>query len=428
MHTNPILKPCAALAAALLVSLTSARTADWPQYRGPHLDGTTTEKLLAAWPEGGPRQVWKVPTPTGFSSFTVAGGRAFTLVRRNVGGADREVCVAFDAASGKELWASEPFAVCKYDGGADAGGGGDGPRSTPSVDSDSVYVLDSRLTLACLHVKTGLTVWKKDLFKDHAGRNLSWQGAASPMVDGNLIYVAGGGPGQSLLGVHKKTGNVVWKAHDEKMTHATPVPATIHGVRQIIFFTQSGLVSVAPLTGALLWRHSFPYRTSTAASPIVSGDIVYCSAGYGVGGGAVRVSKEGAGFKAAELWRKPGQVVNHWSTPVVKDGHLYGMFSFKEYGSGPLACVELATGEQKWSQSGFGPGNVILAGGHLLVLGDKGQLVLVDPKPSAYTELARATVVEGKCWSTPVVSGGRVYVRSTREGVCLDLAPRTTAR
>jgi outer membrane protein assembly factor BamB len=226
-----------------------------------------------------------------------------------------------------------------------------------------------------------------------------------------------------LLALDKNSGKTVWKGQDDKMTHSTPTLATILGVKQLIFFTQRGLVAVAPSTGYVLWRYDFPFKTSTAISPVVCGDIAYCSAGYGVGAGAVKLAKSPTGWTAKEIYRVPGDkpLANHWSTPVFKDGYLYGMFQFKEYGSGPMKCVEAATGKVMWEKEGFGPGNVILADGHLIALSDAGQLVLVEATPKAYTEVARAKVLEGKCWSTPVLSGGRVYVRSTKEGVCLDL-------
>lgn len=417
--------------AVLLTGLISTTAADWPQYRGPNLDGSTSERIAVKWPATGLRPLWKTPLTDGFSSFAVGGGRAYTLVTRPVGGVPREVCVAFDAQSGKPVWAA-PMAIAKYDGGGNTGTkenkGGDGPRSTPTVDGDFVYAFSGRFQLACFEAATGKARWVKDLVKEHGGyEQFRWQNAASPLIEGNLVFVAGGGPGQALLGINKSDGKVVWKGQDDKATHSTPVAADILGVRQVIFFTQKGLVSVAPQTGAVLWRQSFPFNVSTAMTPIVAGDTVYCSAGYGVGAGAYRVSKAGNVFKSTELWRKPNELMNHWSTPVCKDGHLYGMFQFKEFGTGPLKCVELATGKIKWEKAGFGPGNVILAGDHILVLGDAGQLVSVEANPKAYTEVSRATVLAGKCWSTPVISSGRIYARSTTEGVCLD-AVVTSAR
>jgi len=427
-HLTP---PVMSLVLAVVFAL-AGRTADWPQYRGPNHEGKTSESPVP-WPASGPKRVWKVPTPTGFSSFTVSGGKAFTVVRRNVDGADREVCLALDAITGEELWAA-PVGVAKYQSGGDDGKstnkGGDGPRSTPSVADGLVYVFNAQLRLAALDVATGKEVWAKDLVKEFKGANVGWQNAASPLVDGELVFVAGGGPGESFLAFRAKDGAPAWKSGSEKITHATPVAATIAGVRQVIFFVQSGLVAVAADSGKELWRYAFPYKVSTAASPVVGGDIVYCSAGYGVGSAAVNIARTGDAFVATELWRLRGDkpVANHWSTPIFHEGYLYGMFGFKEYGEGPLKCVELATGKVQWEQKGFGPGNVILAGNRLVALSDTGELVLVEAKPTAYTEVARAKVLEGKCWSTPILSGGRVYARSTKEGVCLDVAGRSAAR
>jgi outer membrane protein assembly factor BamB len=401
-------------------------TTDWPQYHGSASDRTTAGPFGAqGFPAAGPASAWKVPLGDGFSSFVVQGGRAYTLVGRREEGKVREVLLALDAASGKELW-SAPLGALEYDGGGGAGAdgndGGDGPRTTPSVIDGRVYALDANLGLFCFEAAGGKALWQHDLRAEFGGRMIQWQNGASPLVEGELVFVSGGGPDESLLAFDRKTGEVAWARGDEKMTHATPVAATIQGVRQVLFFVQAGLIAVEPSTGAELWRTEFPYRTSTAASPVVSGDIVYCSAGYGVGAAAWRIDKKGAALQPELLWRASNKLINHWSTPVVKDGHLYGMFSFKEYGKGPLKCVELATGTEKWSHDGFGPGNCIRVGDTLVALSDGGEVVLVAADPAGYREHARADVLAGKCWSMPAFSDGALYVRSTREGVRLDLA------
>jgi outer membrane protein assembly factor BamB len=419
----------------LSVFATSAAlfAADWPQYRGPHHDGKTLEKMSSAWPANGFKPLWKVPTPNGFSSFVVQNRRAYTIVGRDADGVPREVLVALDADTGKELW-SVAFGTSRYghDGGnAGAGNnkGGDGPRSTPTVDGERVYVLTADLLLAAVQAKDGKEIWKRDLIKEHKGQNITWKNAASPVVDGDLIFVAAGGAGESLLAFNKNDGKTVWKSESDKITHATPVPATIHGERQIIFFTQKGLVSVKPADGTVLWRHPFKYSTSTAASPVVADNIVYCSAGYGVGSSAIQIKKAGNKYSATELWMVPGNsIANHWSTPVHKDGFLYGMFQFKEYGDGPVRCVELKTGKVKWSQPGFGPGNLILVDNHLVALSDDGELVHIEPNPARYVEKGRFKAVAGKCWSTPAFSEGRIYVRSTKEGAAFEVGQKLAAQ
>lgn len=413
----------ALVALALLSRLAVAE--EWTFVRGPHGDGSSLETLPKTWPATGPKVLWRVPSAKGFSSFVVGGGRAFTLELRDVEGAPQEVLTARNSDTGAELWV-QPLGPVKFDGGGDSGTddnkGGDGPRSTPTLDGGRVYVTSGKLVLSCFDSKTGNVVWQHDLMKEFGGRNITWQNAASPLVEGNVVLVAGGGPSESLLAFNAKDGKLVWKALDEVMTHATPTPATIAGQRQVIFFVKSGLVSVDPKTGRELWRFAFPWKVSTAASPIVAGDLVYCSAGYGVGAAACRVSKAGDTWKAEPVYRFEGNkpLANHWSTPVLHDGHLYGMFQFKEYGSGPVKCVDIGTGAVKWEQPGFGPGHVIRVGNEVLALSDAGQLVLFAASPAGYQELARAKVLDGKCWTTPVLSGGRVYARSTKEAVCLD--------
>ena len=414
--------------ASLLVCTTITFAAEWPQYRGPAGDGSSSEKLVAkTWPAAGPKVVWKRPLTDGFSSFAVKGGKAYTIVGQNVDGVKQEVLASLNAANGQALWA-KPLGVSKYEGGGDSGTpdnkGGDGPRSTPTVDGNNVYAISCDLQLSCFDTATGNRKWVRDIMREHAGVNITWKNAASPVIDGDLVFMAGGGQGQALLAFDKNTGKNVWKTQDDKMTHSTPIVRDIMGVRQVVFFTQRGLVSCDVKNGSVLWRWDFPFKVSTAISPVVEKDIVYVSAGYGVGAGACKLTKNGSTFEAKELWRTPNQLPNHWSTPVVKDGYLYGMFQFKDYGKGPLKCVELATGKEMWSQNGFGPGNVLLVDNHIMVLGDAGQLVLVEATPKAYTEVSRAKVITGKCWSTPALSDGKVYLRSTTEGVCVDIGSK----
>ncbi|CAN5157314.1 PQQ-like beta-propeller repeat protein [soil metagenome] len=417
-HPNAL--ALAALAALLAPLLASA--ASWPQYHGPHTNNVASEDFpSSAW--GEPKVLWKHQTGAGFSSFAVAGGMAFTLFTQEIDGIPRESCVAYDATSGEQLW-SAPLGIARYDCGGDSGTrnnkGGDGPRSTPSYSEGKLYALDARLALFCFDARSGELVWSRDIGKDHDGQELRWQNAASPLVIGDRLFLAGGGSVQALLALDKNSGKTLWAVGDDKLTHATPIHTTLHGTEQIIFFTQKGLVSVVPDSGTELWRYPFPFNTSSAASPVVWEDIVFCSAGYGVGAGAVRIAKQGDRFAATEIWRTPNDNINHWSTPIVHDGYLYGMFSFKDYGSGPLACVDIRTGKMRWKEKGFGPGNVILAGSTLLALSDDGHLVAAQASPTKYSEIGRAKILDGKCWSTPALADGKIYARSTEEAVCLE--------
>jgi outer membrane protein assembly factor BamB len=278
--------------------------------------------------------------------------------------------------------------------------------------------------LTCLDASNGKTVWTKDIVKEFGGKNIGWSSAMSPVIAGDLVYVAGGGPDQCMLAFRKATGVVAWKAGTGTMTHATPMVAKIEGVEQAIFILQSGLVAVEAGTGKQLWTFAFPWRTATACSPVVAGNMVFVTASYDVGGAACEVTKQGMSFAAKEVWRDKGNSTTSslWSTPVAQGGHLYGMISGKKYGNGPLKCVDLKTAQLKWEQPGFGTGNVILSGNTLIALSDDGRVTLVEATPAGYREKGTFKAVEGKCWSTPALSNGRLYVRSTREGACFDLA------
>jgi outer membrane protein assembly factor BamB len=404
--------------AAICISASMTHADNWTQYRGPAGDGISKETAAAVDWSSGAKILWKVPTPLGFSSFVIADGLAITVIAEN----NREICVALDSKSGKELWRT-PMGSTQYDGGggdsgADGNRGGDGPRSTPSIDGDRVYVYDAHLVLYCMDAREGIVLWSQDIAAGYEGRNIKWSNATSPVIEGDRVIVAGGGAGKSLLAFDKTKGNLVWQSGDEKLTHATPVVATIHGKRQVLFLMQSGLIGVDAQTGKEIWRAKFPFSTSTAASPVVSGNFVYCSAGYGVGASLFEIDADG---NANEIWFQANELMNHWSTPVIHDGHLYGIFEFKKYGKAPLQCVELKTGEIKWAERGFGPGNCILVGERLMVLSDAGEVAIVQATPDAYRELARAKVIEGKCWSTPAFANGQLYVRSTKEAACIDV-------
>lgn len=402
--------------------------AQWTQYRGPQGDGITSEqlpeKIILMEP------LWRIPLNTGFSSFVNNENSVYTIVRRTHEGSDYETLLALDSDTGKERWA-QPLTFLRYghDGGqsgARGNDGGDGPRSTPAVLDGRVFAIDADLRVYAFDANGGNLIWKHDLMREYGGRNIKWKNAASPLLDEGRLYMAGGGAGQSFLAFDQKTGKLLWKSGDALMTHATPIATTLHGQRQILFFNQKGVTATDAGSGKVLWHHDFPFSVSTAASPVLFEDIVYCSAGYGVGATAFKVERSGAGYSTAELWRHSGNdLANHWSTPVCRDGYLYGLYGFKQYGDAPLACVDIKTGKMLWQEKGFGPGHLIRAGDRLLVLGDAGQLAVVAADPKGYRELAKGDLLDGKCWTTPILSNGRVFARSTKEGICLSLGTKS---
>ena len=391
-----------------------ANAAEWPQYRGPDGDGITSEQV-SPWTSQTLKQLWKIPVGEAFGSFAVADGRGYYFANRN----GVEVCHAVDVSTGKEFWATD-IGRTIYENE-----GGNGPRTTPAVSDGRVCVMSTYCKLVCLDASSGKPVWSHDLVHEFGGKLPNaiskWGNATSPLIEKGKVIVAGGGNDQSLLAFDLKDGHVLWKTGSESITHASPTPATILGARQVIFYTTSGLVSIDPDNGRWLWHARVKFSVATAASPVVEGDIVYCSSGYGVGATAFKIQKNGDAFSATQLWKTPGKLVNLWSTPIAYQGHLYGLYGFKEFNTMPLKCIDVKTGKEIWSHEGFGQGGLILAGGNLLVQGDQGELVLVKADPSGYHELARAQPLAGKCWQMPIVAEGKIITRSTKEAVCLQV-------
>ncbi len=392
---------------ALLLAAATAG-ADWPRYRGPKGDGISKETgLLKAWPAAGPKVLWRARLGSGYSGMAVAGGRLFTMF--GTGGS--EYAVAFDAASGKELWRTR----LDRDRPDDMGGG---PRATPAVDGGLVYVMGAEAKLAALEAASGKVRWQVDLKSQHGARIPDWGASSSPVIEGDVLLVTGGGSnGRALLGLHKTSGKLVWAAESDVAGYSTPLVADLAGTRQALFFAGTSLISVSPQTGKRYW--SVPWRTSydvNAAMPVlVPPDKIFISSSYDTGGQLLRVVNKGGQLAAEPVW-KNRVMKNHFNSSVYVAGHLYG------FDDATLKCIVPQSAAECWKQRGFGKGSLLVADGHLWVLSDDGVLALVEVAPGAYREKARAQVLQGKTWTMPTLAGKRLYVRSERELVALDVA------
>ena len=230
------------------------------------------------------------------------------------------------------------------------------------------------------------------------------------------------------MALRTSDGSVAWRSHNQGMTHATPALATIQGVRQVIFATQNGLVSLNPLTGDLLWQAGYPfsYSTSLAVSPAIDGDMIFVSGVYTMASLVVRAAVTNGVWTTTRLWSNHN-ADSHWMTPVAREGFLYGQCGDGRFDS-QLKCIDMRTGAVKWSAPNFGRGATLLVDDHLVSITEFGDLVLAKPATNAYTEVARFTAIPGyhdftnKCWNAPAVADGRVYVRSTTFVACFDLS------
>jgi len=444
---------------ALLGVAFSTSASIWPNYRGPNHDGASTDRIITSWTGSVTNPIWLVPVTNSFSSFTVNGGRAYTQINPRIGVFDqsdpdnytnREACVALSVTNGARLWTTmvENNTPHTQDTGV---GSKNGPRSTPVADGDSVFVLTSYMKLYRLNATNGSIIWQRDLLSLYGGALLHNEAAASPLIENGLIYVStcAGAATMGAIGISNlmafstTNGNLLWRSQNENMTHSTPVLATIHGVRQAIFAVRTGVVSLNPLTGALLWKCSYPFNfgnlSDLCASPVVYQDVVFITASRGqlFGSFAQRVTyTNDTWFATNRLWAQTNssmQVASYWMTPVVVDGFLYGQFSATAAGesdTGAFKCVDIQTGAVLWSTNNFGRGGTLLVNSNLLIITEKGELVLAKPITNAYTELARfqgipdydpTSAHTNVCWNSPAVADGKVYIRSTQFGAMYDL-------
>lgn len=372
----------------------SADAADgsWPQWRGVRQDGISTETgLLATWPASGPKLVWEARVGEGFSSMAVADGKVLTLDQQG----NQQFCRAYDAESGREAWATP------IDTGYE-NGFGNGPRATPTVDGDRVFAQGSNGSLVCLDLKSGREIWRRSLFADlNIGDNLQWGISASPVVLGDLLLV---NPGAAY---DKKSGKPVWRNGNDRPGYATPLLFEHEGLAAAAIFTSNALVGIDTANrGRELFR--FPWQTDydcNIATPIYANGSIFISTNYGKGCALLRLSKRDNDLTHEQVYVNK-EMKAHFQTPVLVDGHLYG------FDDAFLVCLEMATGEQKWKERGFQKGALTLADGKLIILGEQGVLALAEPSPAEYKEISKFSPLSGKCWSAPVVAGGRVYIRN----------------
>ena len=395
------------IAAWLVLFASIAWNADWPQYRGLNRDGISKETaILKTWPANGPKVVWKTPIGDGYSGMAVVANRIYTMDAK---GQD-EFVLCMDAASGKEIWRYRNDSSFVNDQG-------NGPRGTPTVESDMVYAFGAQGILTALNAKTGTKVWSHDVKKMLAGKVPIWGFSSSPLIEGDLLILpVGGSENNAVVAFNKKTGAVAWRSQGDEPGYSSAIAVTIKGIRQILVFSGTKLLSVAPTDGKLLWSYNWKtdWFVNAAVPIVVPEDKVFISTAYDVGAALLKVNVAAGKPSVQEVWMNKS-MRNHFNTSIYHNGHIYG------FDNAVLKCIDANTGEEKWKQPGYGRGSLLLADGHLIVLGERGQLLLVEANPAAYKEKANAQVLQGKTWTMPTLVNGKLYVRNQKEMVCLDI-------
>jgi outer membrane protein assembly factor BamB len=387
---------------ALLTSLVlCSNAADWPNFRGPDHDGISKETGWSSqWSAGAPKQLWKAKVGMGFATLSVSKGRVYTTGNTS----DTDSIFCFDADTGKELWKHSygaPLDAKYYEGGTSA---------TPTVDGDSVYTISKRGIVHCLGAADGKVIWTKNLQVELGAKIPEWGFAGSFLIEGDLAILNFGTAGTAL---DKKTGKVVWSSGTDVSGYSTPMPFDAGGERAVMLAIKQDVVAVKIKDGKELWR--FPWKTQynvNAPTPILSGNKVFISSGYNHGGGVFDISQQ----PPKEIWNNKN-MRNHMASSILWKGHLYGI------DENQLRCLSLDTGEVKWTDKVSGKGALMMADGKLIVLSERGELLVAEASPAAFKPISRAQVVGGKCWAAPVLASGKIYCRTgPGDVVCVDVS------
>ncbi|MFT4547174.1 MAG: outer membrane protein assembly factor BamB [Verrucomicrobiales bacterium] len=403
-------------------TLTPLSAEDWPNWRGPSQNGISSEKgLNFDWPEDGPKLVWQVDgCGKGYASVSVSQGNIFTIGNKNGG----EHLTAFDEKSGMELWSTK-FGTSGHSNG------------TPTVDGDFVYAIGRDGDLICCKTSNGEIVWQKRFDKDFGGKMMSgWGYSESPLIDGDHLICTPGGKDNMIVALDKKTGEKIWgsKSGDDGdrgkdgAGYSTVVISEAAGVKQYIQLTGRGIISVRAKDGRQLWNYNrIANNTANIPTPIVTGDHVFCSTGYGTGSALLKLSKKGAtGVKAEEVYFLEADTLQNHHGGMIRIGkHIY---TGHKHNNGFPICVDITTGDIIWGGDERGPGSgsaaITAADGHLIFRYQNGIIALIEATPDGYNLKAQFKPVhqEKESWAHPVIANGKLILREQDKLMCYDLS------
>ncbi len=394
----------------LLWLATLTHAADWPQFLGPTRDNVCTETNLAlSWPKEGPAILWKAKVGEGWSSPIAAGNRVVLLHRV----ADREVLDCWQTTNGAKLWHADYPATYRDDFGFESG-----PRATPAIAAQRVFTFGADGMLNAWNLTNGANLWRVDTRKQFHSDKGFFGIACSPLVERGAVILNIGGPGAGVVAFDQATGKVLWQTTSEEASYASPVAATIGGQRRLFVFTRKNLLALDG-EGKLLWQFPWTPRIEasvSAATPLVIGDQVFITASYGAGAALLRV----AGAKPETVWSGDDILSSHFSPVVHERGFLYG-FDGRQEQRCRLRCVEVVTGKVRWSEDRFGAGSILVVGGRLLILTERGELMVAPASPEKFAPAARAQILGANLRAHPALANGIFFARDQGQMIAVDL-------
>jgi outer membrane protein assembly factor BamB len=370
---------------------------DWPQWRGPDRNGISTESgWVDAWTGAGPAIAWKAQVGLGFSSFVIAGGRAFTAGHAD----EKDTVFCFNAATGQIVWKhSYPADLGDkyYEGGT---------TGSPTIDGDRVYWLSRWGDTFCFNAADGKILWSKNVQQETKARVPDWGFTGAPLVLGDKLIL---NVGETGLALDKRTGAILWQSSTKSAGYSTPLPIKRGNDTLVVLGSGQAYVAVNAQDGKEAWRIKWLTQYGVnAADPIIDGDRLFLSTGYGKGAALFKLS----GATPEEIWKSKA-LRTQLNGAVLYQGHLYGVDGDTTE-KASLKCLDFATGAQKWQQPNFGSGGAIIADGKLIAVSGAGELMIAPASLDGFKPTARLQVFGGKCWTAPVLADGRIYCRNSR--------------
>ena len=383
---------------------------EWPGFRGADRRGEQPDVVLVEdWKTHPPKEVWRIPVGPGWSSFSVAGNRLFTQQQRG----EHEAVVCYSAEDGRELWVQQDEtrfweAI-----------GGVGPRGTPTIANGGLFTLGANGLLNRLDPVNGTLVWQSDIREDADRSPPTWGFSSSPLVTHGVVIVhAGGDDDKGLLAYDEASGDLRWGAAAGDHSYSSPQLSTVDGRECVLMLTNKGLGIVDPEDGSVLGDHAWDFDGYRVVQPLVfDSATLLLGTPMSTGTQCIDAQWDGRKYDIETRWTST-RMKPYFNDFVFHNGFLYG------FDNNIFACVDVSNGERKWKRGRYGNGQVLLlpTEDQLLVISEKGELVLLRARPEKSTELARRQVLSGRTWNHPVVVGDRLYVRNGEEAACFELA------
>jgi len=377
----------------------------FPRFLGAEMNNWVSGELLPdQWYDAKPKELWRKKIGEGWSAFSVAGSYAFTMEQRG----KVETTLCYELMTGDAVWVHEE------DVRFEESMGSDGPRSTPTVIDGRVFSLGATGILNCLEARTGKVIWGKNVLAEVNHSVPQWAKSCSPLVvDGKVIVTLGSKAEKNLAAFKVTTGELVWRAGDYRSSYTSPVLAELAGKRQVVAFQQNSVDGYDLESGEILWSFPVGNPQGNCASPLIVGDSVITSSGYGYGTHRIQIKRTSDGFEAKELWYSR-KLKAKFADMVVKGDFLYGL------NDGRLVCLGIEDGSLKWRGSNFGHGQLLGVGEHLILQGEQGEISILEMTPEGEKVVQEFEALEHRTWNHPVLAGRILLVRNDREAIAFS--------